>query len=150
MTNSSERPIRILLIEDNPADARLLQESLKEAKIYNTLYVAEDGIAAMDFLYRRGKFTDAPSPNVILLDLNLPKKDGRKVLKEVKGDADLKHIPIVVVTSSKAEEDIAMSYDLHANCYVIKPLELEQFSKTIKSIEEFWFKIVKLPPASRA
>jgi two-component system response regulator len=150
MTNSSERPIRILLIEDNPADARLLQESLKEAKIYNTLYVAEDGIAAMDFLYRRGKFTDVPSPNVILLDLNLPKKDGREVLKEVKGDADLKHIPVVVVTSSKAEEDIAMSYDLHANCYVIKPLELEQFSKTIKSIEEFWFKIVKLPPASRA
>jgi two-component system response regulator len=146
MTNSSERPIRILLIEDNPADARLLQESLKEAKIYNTLYVAEDGIAAMDFLYRRGKFTDVPSPNVILLDLNLPKKDGREVLKEVKGDADLKHIPVVVVTSSKAEEDIAMSYDLHANCYVIKPLELEQFSKIIKSIEEFWFKIVKLPP----
>jgi CheY-like chemotaxis protein len=144
--NLSGRAIDVLLVEDNPADVRLTEETLKESKVKINLNVAIDGQEATDFLHKNGRFTDAPRPDVILLDLNLPKKDGRQVLKEIKEDPKLKCIPIVIITSSKAEEDVVKTYDLHANCYVVKPINLEQFSKIVRTIEEFWFKIVKLPP----
>ena len=137
--------IDILLVEDNPADIRLTQETFKEAKVRNRLSVVEDGFAAMDFLQRRGKYIDAPQPDLILLDLNLPKKDGRQVLEEIKQDPDLKRIPVVILTTSQAEEDIIKTYDLHANCYVKKPVGLEEFITIVKNIESFWLSIVKLP-----
>jgi two-component system response regulator len=137
--------IEILLVEDNPADVRLTREALKEAKVRNQLYVVEDGVAAMEFLLRKGKYADVPRPDLILLDLNLPKKDGRQVLQEIKQDPDLKRIPVVVLTTSQAEEDIVRSYNLHANCYVTKPVDLDQFITIVKSIEDFWLAIVKLP-----
>jgi CheY-like chemotaxis protein len=139
------RPIEILLIEDNPADVRMTVELLKETKVRNTLTVAGDGIEALDLLHRTGKYTHAVRPDLILLDLNLPKKDGKQVLAEIKADPVLRRIPVVVLTSSKAEEDIVKSYNLYANCYVTKPVDLEQFVKVVKSIEEFWLTIVKLP-----
>ena len=139
------RPIEILLVEDNPADVRMTVELLKETKVRNTLTVAGDGIEALDLLHRTGKYTHAVRPDLILLDLNLPKKDGKQVLAEIKDDPDLRRIPVVVLTSSKAEEDIVKSYNLYANCYVTKPVDLEQFVKVVKSIEEFWLTIVKLP-----
>ena len=138
--------IDILLVEDNPADVRLTREALKEAKISNQLHVAEDGVIAMEFLRQQGKFADAPRPHLILLDLNLPRKDGREVLMEIKDDDRLKRIPVVVLTTSSAEEDILRSYNLHANCYVTKPVELDQFITIVKSIEDFWLTIVRLPP----
>jgi len=138
-------PIEILLVEDNPADVRLTMEVLKETKVRNTLTVAADGIEALDLLRRTGRYTHAVRPGLILLDLNLPKKDGRQVLAELKADPDLKRIPVVILTSSKAEEDIFKSYNLYANCYVTKPVDLEQFVKVVKSIEDFWLTIVKLP-----
>lgn len=137
--------IEILLVEDNPADVRLTQEALKEAKVRNHLHVMEDGVAAMEFLLRKGDYADAARPDLILLDLNLPKKDGREVLEEIKQDSSLKRIPVVVLTTSQAEEDILKTYDLHANCYVSKPVDLDQFIKIVKSIEDFWLTIVKLP-----
>ena len=140
------RPIQILLVEDNPGDVRLTQEALKEAKVRNTLHVAIDGEEALAVLKREGKHRNAVRPDVILLDLNLPKKSGLEVLKEVKADDDLKRIPIVVVTTSSAEQDIVKSYNLHANCYVTKPVDLAQFLDVVKSIEDFWLTIVKLPP----
>ena len=143
MTKGS--PIEILLVEDNPADVRLTMEVLKETKVRNTLTVAADGIEALDLLRRTGRYTHAVRPGLILLDLNLPKKDGRQVLAELKADPDLKRIPVVILTSSKAEEDIFKSYNLYANCYVTKPVDLEQFVKVVKSIEDFWLTIVKLP-----
>ena len=143
MTKGS--PIEILLVEDNPADVRLTMEVLKETKVRNTLTVAADGIEALDLLRRTGRYTHAVRPGLILLDLNLPKKDGRQVLAELKADPDLKRIPVVILTSSKAEEDIVKSYNLYANCYVTKPVDLEQFVKVVKSIEDFWLTIVKLP-----
>ena len=139
------RPIGILLVEDNPGDICLTQEALKEAKILNHLSVVEDGEEAMAFLRREGKHADAARPDLVLLDLNLPKKDGREVLAEIKGDEHLRRIPVVMLTSSDAEEDILKSYDLHVNCYITKPVELDQFVTVVKSIEDFWLSIVKLP-----
>lgn len=147
MLNDQNRPIEILLVEDNPADARLTKEALKEGKILNNLHLARDGVEAMDFLRRREPFGDAVRPDLILLDLNMPKKDGREVLAEVKGDEGLRSIPIVVMTSSKAEEDIIRSYNLHANCYVTKPVDLDQFLVVVKAIEDFWVSVVALPRA---
>jgi len=138
--------IDILLVEDSPGDVRLAQEALKEAKVRNKLYTVTDGVEAMDFLRQEGKYADAERPDLILLDLNLPKKDGREVLAEIKSDDDLKRVPVVILTVSKAEEDILKSYNLHANCYITKPIDLDQFLKVVKSIEEFWLTIVKLPP----
>lgn len=140
-----ERPIEILLVEDNPGDVRLTIEALKESKIRNRLHIARDGEEAMDFVRHRGEFTDAPRPDVILLDLNLPRKDGREVLKEIKEDENLKRIPVAVITISSAEEDILKSYNLHANCYIQKPIGIDQFVKVVQSIEDFWFTIVTLP-----
>ena len=139
------RAIDILLVEDNLGDARLAQEALKESKIKNNLYIVGDGEEASEFLFRKGKYAKAPHPDLILLDLNLPKKDGRELLAEIKNDPDLKRIPVVILTTSKAEEDIYKTYELHANCYITKPLDLDQFMKVIKSIEEFWLTIVVLP-----
>ncbi len=139
-------PIEILLVEDNPADVRLTQEALKEEKIHNTLTVVNDGVEAMQYLRRQGKYAAAARPDLILLDLNLPRKDGREVLEEIKDDKDLKCIPVVVLTVSNAEADILKTYHLHANCYITKPLDLEQFSTVVKSIQDFWLSIVKLPP----
>jgi CheY-like chemotaxis protein len=121
-------------------------EALKESKIRNNIFVAEDGVEAMDFLLRKGKYVNSPRPDLILLDLNLPRKSGREVLAEIKSDASLKRIPVVVVTVSRHEEDILKAYDLHANCYITKPIDFSQFIKITKSIEEFWLEIVKLPP----
>ncbi len=139
------RPIESLLVEDNPADVRLTVEILKETKVRNTLTVGGDGNEALDLLRRTGRYTHATRPDLILLDLNLPKKDGRQVLAEIKADPVLRLIPVVILTSSKAEEDIAKSYNLYANCYVTKPVDLEQFVKVVKSFEDFWLTIVKLP-----
>jgi len=139
------RPIEILLVEDNPADVRMTLEILKETKVRNTVTVAGDGNEAMDLLRRVGKYSQAVQPDLILLDLNLPKKDGKQVLAEIKADPFLRRIPVVILTSSSAEEDIVKSYSLYANCYVTKPVDLEQFVKVVKSIEDFWLTIVKLP-----
>ena len=137
--------IDILIVEDNPGDARLAQEALKESKIKNQLHIVNDGMEATDFLFKRNNYKDAPSPDLIILDLNLPKKDGREVLAEIKADENLKRIPVVILTISKAEEDIMKSYDLHANCFITKPLDLNKFLEVVKSIEDFWLTIVKLP-----
>ncbi|MCH5375958.1 MAG: response regulator, partial [Planctomycetes bacterium] len=131
--------------EDNQGDARLAAESLRDSKIRNTLHHVVDGEEAMDFLYRRGPYASAPRPDLILLDLNLPRKDGREVLAEIKSDNRLKRIPVVILTVSSAEEDILRTYNLHANCYITKPIDLDQFLKVVKSIEDFWLTIVKLP-----
>jgi len=143
--HSNGRLVEILLVEDNPGDVRLTKEAMKEGKIRNNLSVASDGVEAMAFLRREGKYADAPRPDVVLLDLNLPKKDGRSVLKEIKEDPNLRRIPVVILTSSKADEDVLNSYDLHANCYITKPGDLEQFIEVVKSVEDFWLQIVKLP-----
>jgi len=142
-------PVEILLVEDNPGDVRLTQEALKEGKVYNNLHWAKDGVEALEFLKRQGKHAKAPRPDIILLDLNLPKKDGREVLAVIKNDADLKHIPVVVLTTSEAEEDVLKSYSLHANCYVTKPVDLEKFIQVVQSIDRFWLTVVTLPPADR-
>ena len=139
-------PVEILLVEDNPGDHRLTKEALKEGKVYSNLHWAKDGVEAMEFLRRQGKFAEAPRPDIILLDLNLPKKDGREVLQEIKSDDVLRRIPVVVLTTSKAEEDVLKSYNLHANCYVTKPVDLEQFIRVVKSIDVFWLTVVTLPP----
>lgn len=139
------RPVEILLVEDNPGDIVLTKEAFEEIKIANNLNVVEDGIEAMNFLKNEGKYKEGRKPDLIILDLNLPKKDGREVLAEIKESKKLKKIPVVVLTSSEAEEDILKSYDLHANCFISKPIDLEQFSKIVKTISEFWFTIVKLP-----
>ena len=139
-------PVEILLVEDNPGDVRLTREALKEGKVYNNLHWAKDGVEALEFLKRQGRHADAPRPDIILLDLNLPKKDGREVLAVIKTDDELKHIPVVVLTTSKAEEDVLKSYALHANCYVTKPVDLEKFIVVVKSIDVFWLTVVTLPP----
>jgi CheY-like chemotaxis protein len=139
-------PIEILLVEDNPGDVRLTKEALKEGKVANQINVVMDGMEAMAFLHREGKYANAPKPDLILLDLNLPKKNGREVLAEVKMDSRLKCIPVVILTSSQAEQDIVMTYNLHANCYIKKPVDFDQFIDVVKSIEDFWFNVVKLPP----
>lgn len=140
------RPVEILLVEDNAGDVRLAREGLRECKLLNNLHVAEDGVRALAFLRHQGEHAKAPRPDLIMLDLNLPRKDGREVLREIKEDDELKRIPVVILTTSKAEEDIVKSYSLHANCYVTKPLAIEQFITVVKAIESFWFTIVKLPP----
>ena len=140
------KPIYILLVEDNPGDVRLTKETLRDAKMIVNLDVVGDGVEAMAFLRREGKYAKAQRPDLILLDLNLPKKDGREVLTEVKQDPDLRRIPVVILTISNSEVDILKSYDLHANAYVSKPLGLQEFAKITRSIEDFWFTVVKLPP----
>jgi CheY-like chemotaxis protein len=139
-------PIEILLVEDNPGDVRLTQEALKEGKVYSNLHTVKDGVEAMEFLRKLGKYKDVPRPDIILLDLNLPRKDGREVLEEIKSDRELKRIPVVVLTTSKAEEDVLRTYNLHANCYVTKPVDLEKFMVVVKSIDVFWLTVVTLPP----
>ncbi|MFB3916032.1 MAG: response regulator [Terriglobales bacterium] len=151
MTNNSQQhvqPIDILLVEDSPADVRLTREALKEAKVLNVLHVVQDGIAALAFLRREGQYAAKPVPGLILLDLNLPKKDGREVLAEVKQDEKLKRIPVVVLTTSRAEQDVVRSYNLHANAYVTKPVDLKQFLDVIRTIEQFWLAVVTLPPSA--
>jgi len=138
--------IDILIVEDNKGDARLIKEVFFENKIFNSLHFVNDGIEAMNFLHSRGKYKGAETPDLIILDLNLPRKDGREVLAEIKSDEKLKHIPVVIMTISQADEDVLRSYNLHANCYVTKPIDLDQFTRVIRSIENFWFTIVKLPP----
>ena len=138
-------PIEILLVEDNPGDVRLIREVLRDGKVWNNPHVVNDGEAALDFVYRRHAFADKPRPDLILLDLNLPKKDGREVLATIKADPELKRIPVVVLTTSKEEEDVLRAYNLAANCYVTKPVEFDEFMKVIRMIEDFWLTIVALP-----
>lgn len=143
------QPIEVLLVEDNPGDVRLTREALRDGKVANNLSVVPDGVEALAFLRRQGRYADAPRPDLILLDLNLPKKDGREVLQDIKADPVLQRIPVVVLTSSEAERDIAQAYALHANCYITKPVDLDQFITVVRSIEDFWFTIVKLPAEPR-
>ena len=145
MKKEQGKIINILLIEDNSGDVELIREALGEGKVRNDLHVASDGVQAMEFLRGEGKYADAPCPDLILLDLNLPRKSGREVLEEVKTDPKLSKIPVVILTSSKEEEDICRSYRLHANCYVTKPVDFEQVMKVVRSIEDFWLTVVKLP-----
>ena len=140
-------PINILLVEDNPGDARLAVEALRDSKVHNKLYHVEDGVEAMKFLRRQAADGRVPPPDLVLLDLNLPKKDGREVLAEIKEDPDLRLVPVVVLTTSAAERDLLKSYDLHANAYIVKPIDLGQFIDVVQAIENFWFTVVKLPPA---
>jgi len=141
-----ERPIEILLVEDNAGDVRLTREIFKDARIRNTIHSVEDGIEAMEYLRNQGRYANAVKPDLILLDLNLPRKDGREVLSEIKSDDELKRIPVVVLTISKAEEDVLRTYNLHANCFITKPLDLNQFIRVMASIEDFWLSVVRLPP----
>ena len=145
-TKAAIRPIDILLVEDNPGDIDLAREALELNKLYNSLHVVKDGIAAMDFLRKTGKYNKSPRPDLIILDLNLPKKDGRQVLAEIKEDENLKRIPVVILTSSRAEEDVLKTYNMHANCYITKPIDLHQFLRVVQSIESFWLSMVVLPP----
>ena len=149
MTDNSSlttgRPINILLVEDDPDDVELTMEALKESKMRNRIAAVEDGVEALAFLRRQGIYAQESRPDLILLDLNLPKKDGREVLKEIKEDNSLKHIPVVVMTTSEDEEDVLKSYELHANCYITKPVDFDQFLRVVRSIEDFWLTVVKLP-----
>lgn len=147
MTSPSHdwQPINILLVEDNPGDVDLTREALEAAKVANRLFVCEDGEQALDFLFRRGEYADVPRPDLILLDLNLPKKSGQEVLEEIRADAELTKVPVVILTTSQADEDVCHAYRLHANCYVMKPVNFKQFLKVIQAIEEFWLEVVKLP-----
>ena len=144
--NEKLRPIEILLVDDNPGDIRLTQEALKESKVLNNIHIVEDGMEALEFLRKEGRFKSVITPDIVLLDLNLPKRNGREVLAEIKNDDFLKKIPVVILTMSRAEEDILKSYALHANCYITKPVDMDQFIKIVRSIENFWFSIVRLPP----
>ena len=145
-TNESPvQPIDILLVEDNPGDVRLTQEALRECKFYNNLHVVHDGVEALAFLRQQDSYRDAPKPDLILLDINLPRKSGLEVLQEVKNDDAHKSIPVVILTTSQAEQDVFKAYDLHANCYIVKPMDLNQFVEVVKSVENFWISIVKLP-----
>ena len=142
---STGRPIEILLVEDSPGDVRLTREALNESKVSNNLNVAVDGVEALAFLRREGVYADAPRPDIILLDLNMPRKDGREVLAEIKADPELRRIPVVILTTSTSDEDILKSYDLNANCYITKPVDFTQFIKVVLAVEDFWFSIVRLP-----
>ncbi len=146
MKQGGGKPIDILLVEDNPGDVMLVEEVLSDSKVWNRLHVVSDGEQAMEFVRRQGKHAGAPRPDIILLDLNLPKKSGREVLREVKTHPDLKTIPVVVLTSSKSDDDVVKSYELHANAYILKPVDFHQFMKVMRAIEDFWFVTVKLPP----
>jgi len=145
MNINETRPIEILLIEDSPSDTALTIEALEEGKIANNLSHVEDGVEAMDFLRRQGKYKNAPRPDLIMLDLNLPRKDGREVLAEIKADEDLRIIPIIVLTTSRSDKDILQSYKLNANCYITKPVDFRQFMDVVRSIEKFWLSVVTLP-----
>ena len=145
----NRKPIEILLVEDNPGDVRLTKEALREAKLSTRMHVAYDGVDALAFLRREGAYAEMPRPDLILLDLNLPRKGGREVLAEIKADEHLRRIPVVILTTSQAEQDIIETYNLHANAYVNKPVDLDQFAKVVKSIEDFWFEIVRLPFGAR-
>ena len=149
MEINGPQPIQVLLVEDSPGDIRLTQEALKDAKMHINLHVVRDGEAAMSFLMREGEYANAPRPDLILLDLNLPKKDGREVLQEIKESPTLKIIPVVILTTSAAEADILRSYLLHANCYITKPVSLDGFLTVVKSIEDFWMSVVRLPSKPR-
>jgi len=138
--------MEILLVEDNPGDARLAAEAFKEGRVRTRLHVVQDGIEAMSFLRRQGPYEVAPRPDLVLLDLNLPRKDGREVLAEIKQDSGLRRIPVIVLTTSQAESDVTRSYDLHANCYIVKPVDFDRFIDVVKGIEDFWCSLVKLPP----
>jgi CheY-like chemotaxis protein len=144
-TTTSSRPVEVLLVEDNPGDVRLTQEALKEGRVMVNLTVAADGVEAMEVLNRKGPYKDKPRPDLILLDLNLPKKNGREVLLEIKADAELRRIPVIVMTTSKAEQDVHRAYNLNANCYITKPVDLDEFLHVVRSIEDFWLTIVTLP-----
>lgn len=146
VTKTLHKLIEILLVEDSPADVLITREAFEEAKLLNSIHVAEDGVQAMEFLRRQGRYASAPRPDLILLDLNLPRKNGREVLAEIKNDPDLKAIPVIILTTSGADEDILKAYDLHANCYVVKPVGFENFLKAVQSIRNFWFSVVALPP----
>ncbi len=139
------QPVEILLVEDNPVDVMITKEAFKGGRLFSNLHVAEDGEEAMDFLYKRGQYSSAPSPEIILLDLNLPRKDGREVLAEVKGDPSLRYIPVIILTTSRDEEDIRRSYDLQASCFITKPVDMEQFTRALECLGEFWFTLVRLP-----
>ena len=148
MSDNGMKPVEVLLVEDNPGDVRLTMEAMKEAKILNNLSVASDGVEALAFLHHEGSFKNAARPDIILLDLNLPKKDGREVLAEIKQDKSLRQIPVVILTTSQAEEDIVRTYNTYANCFVTKPVDLDQFIHVVKTIGDFWFSMVKLPPGT--
>ncbi|MDQ2732388.1 MAG: response regulator [Armatimonadota bacterium] len=141
------RPIEILLVEDSSTDVLLAREALEHAKVHNQLHVVKDGVEAMAFLRKEGVYADVPRPDLVLLDLNMPRKDGREVLAEVKADEHLRSIPVVVLTTSQAQEDVLKAYGLHANCYISKPVDFEQFTNVIRAIDQFWFTVVKLPTA---
>jgi CheY-like chemotaxis protein len=148
LTANDGRVIDILLVEDSPSDALMTKEALNHQKVLNRLHIVDDGVEAMAYLRREGKYADAPRPGLILLDLNLPRKNGLEVLRDLKGDADLKAIPVVVLTTSKAEEDVLNSYEAHANCYITKPVEFTKLTQAVQSIREFWVCVVTLPPES--
>lgn len=147
MTNQGNgNPVDILLVEDNPGDIRLTQEAFEEGHINNELHVVRDGERALDFLFQRGQFEDAPTPDLVLLDLNLPRVDGLDVLREIDDDPELRQIPFIVLTSSAAEEDVVASYELHSNAYLTKPIDPDEFVDLVRTFEDFWFELVKLPP----
>lgn len=146
MIETHGKPIEILLVEDNPGDVLLIKEALADAKVRNNLHVVKDGVEALTYLHKEKQYINALRPMLILLDLNLPKKDGQEVLKEIKSDENLRRIPVVIMTSSQDEEDVLKAYDLQANCFITKPVNFEQFIKVVKSIEDFWFTVVQLPP----
>ena len=150
MITNQGHPVEILLVEDSPSDTELTVEALREAKVRNHLNLVEDGVQALEFLRRQGKYRGAPRPDLILLDLNLPRKDGREVLAEIKSDDQLKTIPVVVLTTSRAEQDVLQAYNHHANCYITKPVDFEQFLNVVHSIESFWLMLVTLPQAAPA
>jgi len=143
------RPVIILMVEDNPTDVLIAKEGFCGAQMRNTLHVADDGIEAIEFLHQRGKYADVPRPDLIVLDLNMPRKNGQEVLAEIKADHDLKNIPVVILTTSKSEEDISKAYGLHANCYISKPVDFDEFTKVVQTIQDFWFSVVTLPKEPR-
>jgi CheY-like chemotaxis protein len=145
VSGTRDQPAEILQIEDNPVDVMITKEALNEGKIWNNLHVVEDGEEAMDFLHKRGKYSHASSPDIILLDLNLPRKDGREVLAEIKGDPSLRHIPVIILTTSEDEDDISSSYEQQANCFITKPVDMEQFTRVLEFIGNFWFEVAQLP-----
>jgi len=147
MSNTAVRPINILLVEDNPGDVRLVIEALRESKVFVSIAVAKDGLEALDVLYKRPPHEETPCPDIILLDLNLPRMDGREFLEVIKNTPELKRIPVVILTTSSAEQDILKAYDLHANCYITKPVDLDQFIQVVQTIDDFWLTIVQLPEA---
>jgi CheY-like chemotaxis protein len=149
MNEFSERPVIILMVEDNPTDVLIAREGLAGAEMPNSLHIADDGVEALDFLHQRGKHAGAPRPDLILLDLNMPRKNGQEVLAEIKADEHLKTIPVIILTTSKSRDDIGKAYGLHANCYISKPVDFDEFTKVVQTIQDFWFSIVSLHPPIR-